>query len=174
MGDRLPLNFKVLLLAAAVLLHASAAVAGEQMYKWVDRHGVTRFSDSPPPADAASAVHTLPSVPTAAEGPAVSVPPVLAEEPAPAASAAPVAPAVTASAVSVEIYTSRGCGWCRKSKAFFHSRGIPFVEYDIEKDPEAARRRAQMKPPRGVPMALINGRSIMGYDEKAYLQALGR
>jgi glutaredoxin len=144
------------------------------MYKWIDRHGVTRFSDTPPPVDAASAVHTLPSVPTAAEYPAVGVPPPLAEEPTPTASTAPVSPAVTASAVSVEIYTIKGCGWCRKSKAFFTSRNIPFIEHDIEKDPEAARRRAQMKPPRGVPMALVNGRSIMGYDEKAYLQALGR
>lgn len=43
---------------------------------------------------------------------------------------------------------------------------------DIEKDKEAARRKAQIDRQKGVPFAVINGKGINGYNEKAYNDAL--
>lgn len=43
---------------------------------------------------------------------------------------------------------------------------------DIEKDKAAARRKAQIDRQTGVPFAIINGKGINGYNEKAYNDAL--
>jgi len=36
------------------------------------------------------------------------------------------------------MYTTRWCGDCQRAKSFLHKFAIPFVEVDIEQDPEAA------------------------------------
>jgi glutaredoxin len=70
------------------------------------------------------------------------------------------------------LYTTSWCPWCKRAKAFFRSRGIVFVEYDIEKDKAAAHRKAQIDRQKGVPFAVINGKGIHGYNENAYNNAL--
>jgi hypothetical protein len=47
-----------------------------------------------------------------------------------------------------------------------------FVEYDTEKDKAAARRKAQIDHRQGVPFAVINGKGIHCYLERAYINAL--
>jgi glutaredoxin len=73
----------------------------------------------------------------------------------------------------VELYTTSWCPWCKKARDFFVSRGIDFDDYDVEKDPEAAKRKSELdKGGRGVPFALIDGKGVHGYSEKAYDEAL--
>jgi glutaredoxin len=73
----------------------------------------------------------------------------------------------------VELYTTSWCPYCKKAANFFRSKGIPFKEYDIEKDKAAARRKKQLdKKGSGVPFAMINGKPIHGYSTKAYERAL--
>jgi len=73
---------------------------------------------------------------------------------------------------SVELYSTSWCGYCQKARLFFRKKGIKFVEYDIEKDQNAAYRKKQLDSGRGVPFAVINGQKISGYSEARYLQAL--
>ena len=70
------------------------------------------------------------------------------------------------------MFTTSWCSWCKKAKTFFRSREIAFVEYDIEKDKEAERRKAQIDRPKGVPFAVINRKGINGYNEIVYINAL--
>ena len=72
----------------------------------------------------------------------------------------------------VELYSTNWCGYCKKARLFFRNRGIRFVEYDIEKDLNAAYRKMQLDSGRGVPFAVINGQKISGYSEVRYIQAL--
>jgi glutaredoxin-like YruB-family protein len=74
--------------------------------------------------------------------------------------------------VTVEIYTTSWCRYCRDAKNYFHSRGIVFKEYDIEKDSQAARRHKRYNPRGGVPVTVINGRPIVGFAPAAFAQAL--
>jgi glutaredoxin len=155
-----------------VLVLAAVGPTSADMYKWVDTGGVVHFSDRPPAVDSPGGTVEVIETPEYSAGPPPSAPaepprayPVV--EPAPAVSASPAA-----TAHPVELYTTSWCTYCRKAKAFFQARGIPFVEYDIERDPEAARRKAMLDGRRGVPFAVVNGRRIHGYSEKAYLAAL--
>ncbi len=74
----------------------------------------------------------------------------------------------------VELYVTSWCPYCRQAIDFFRSRGINYVVYDIERDDNAARRKKELDPRKGVPFAIINGVKIHGFSEKAYLKALDR
>lgn len=73
---------------------------------------------------------------------------------------------------NVELYVTSWCGWCKKAKSFFKDRGISFIEYDVEKDEKAARRHKELNRRGGVPVAVINGKKVLGFSAAAYENAL--
>ena len=158
----------VMIFMVAVLVDRSIA----DMYKWVDENGIAHFSDSPPDVTDNSEIETLPTYVTpenngypqdnnSAENENNSSNPTDA-----------VKKNSRVKTPKVELYTTSWCPWCKKAKAFFRSRGIAFIEYDIEKDKEAERRKTQIDRHKGVPFAVINGKGINGYNEIAYINAL--
>ncbi len=98
-------------------------------------------------------------------------PPVLADQQI-AANAARVQGQGEASP-KVELFTTSWCGYCKRAKAYFNARGVSFTEYDVERDPTAARRFRTINPRGGVPVALIGNRQINGFAPAAYEAALG-
>lgn len=145
--------FAVLLPLLFVQLQADA-----QMYKWVDKEGVVHVQDYPPTSVRQPArVQTIPVYRNSPQGPG---------EPS------PVGRRSELRKPSVELYGTSWCPYCKKASDFFRSRGIPFVEYDIEKDAQAAHRKQQLDSRRGVPLAVINGQPIHGFSTTAYERAL--
>ena len=55
------------------------------------------------------------------------------------------------------------CPYCAKARKFLQKRGVDYCEYDIEQSPtgDALHERSGK---RGVPVILIDGRVIGGYD----------
>ena len=72
----------------------------------------------------------------------------------------------------VEVYTTSWCPYCKKAKDFFVSKGVPFTEYDVEKDPAAAREKQRIAPGAGVPVTVIDGIQIQGFSAAHYERAL--
>lgn len=72
----------------------------------------------------------------------------------------------------VELYITTWCGYCKKAKSFLNARGIEFKEYDVEKDESAAKRHRKLNRRGGVPVALINGKKIIGFSKASYENAL--
>ena len=153
-------------------------ISSAEIYKWVDENGVSHYSDSPT-RDIADITETdeIQSQETAAD----------TNTNTPALEKANTGTldsdffdilanseeeAVTTEDPTVEIYETSWCGYCKKAKNFFRSRGIKFSAYDIEKDPQAARRMESMTKRRAVPYVVINGKGIQGYSEQAYTLAL--
>lgn len=73
---------------------------------------------------------------------------------------------------SVEIYTTAWCPACKKAKRWLAERGIAYKEYDIEKNPASALRMNKLGGGGGVPFAVINGETVLGFDANAYQAAL--
>jgi glutaredoxin len=162
---------RTLLLALLSLSVLPAAPAAAEIYKWVDAQGGVHFQDHPPAGDVADLGVTESSPVRPRE--LATAPPAAgaAEQAAPGKtlSEAPPAPRKT---VSVELYTVSWCPWCRKAREFFRAQGVPFADYDIEKDAAAAARRVDLDPRKGVPFAVVNGVKIRGYSPEAYSRAL--
>ena len=176
-----PIRYVPFLIVFLAFILAAGMVEAE-LYQWVDENGVKHFSDRPTrqtseseieessvavdtPSQVTPAPHSDPQ-PNKMDLDTVTnlIEEIAAGQAAMAAEAGP----------AVELYVTSWCGYCKKAKAFFRSKGIPFAEYDIEKDPAAARRMSSLTSSGGVPFAIINGRPVQGFSEAAYMQALGR
>ena len=72
---------------------------------------------------------------------------------------------------NVVLYSTEWCGYCKQTRRFLDSKGIPFKEYDIEKSPEG-RKAYEALGGRGIPLIDVNGTIIRGFSEEAILAAL--
>lgn len=73
---------------------------------------------------------------------------------------------------TVHLYTASWCGACKKTKLWLNQQKIPYTEYDIEKDSNAALRMRELGGGNGVPFAVINGKTFQGFDPAGYKAAL--
>ena len=150
-----------------VVLTATTAWAGS-IYKWVDKDGTVHYSDQAPEAGQVDGdVESRQAVIDSA------APPTSGEKINQGASGRSSSGSNDANSdVSVEIYSTSWCRYCKDAKRYFQSRGIAFKEYDVEKDRAAAKRLKRYNPRGGVPVTVINGRAIVGYAPAAFARAL--
>jgi glutaredoxin len=79
---------------------------------------------------------------------------------------------------TVIIYGASWCGACHEAAAYLRRKGIPFVEKDIEKDPQAARemqaklRSAGMRSG-SIPVIDVRGKVMVGFNPASIDDALG-
>ena len=71
----------------------------------------------------------------------------------------------------VLVYSTDWCGYCKKLKNFLRKNNIPFTEYNIERNAKARREYEQLGG-RGVPLSVVNGRVVSGYNTRAIVDAL--
>jgi len=161
-------TFSIFLTFAVLLLPCISG--GGQIYKWVDGNGVIHFSDSTSGAGRDAAVEQIESPASSPQferdpsGEEIKWPEFLNEE----------SKKKDAADAKVELYTTAWCGYCRAAKAFLTKKGIPYVEYDIEKDRAARERKQKLSPGSGVPVAVINGRVINGFSPGSYESVLNK
>jgi glutaredoxin-like YruB-family protein len=73
--------------------------------------------------------------------------------------------------VNVKVYTTPTCGYCHQAKNFLNSRGIKFTEIDVSRDQAAAREMVQQTGQMGVPVIVVDGQAVVGFD-RARLERL--
>jgi glutaredoxin 3 len=76
--------------------------------------------------------------------------------------------------MSVVVYTTPTCGFCHQVKAYLHQRGVPFTEYDVSRDPQAAAEMVRLSGQQGVPVVLIDGQVVVGFNRPLIDQLLVR
>jgi glutaredoxin len=79
--------------------------------------------------------------------------------------------AQTQAQAQVVMYATDWCGYCKQTRRFLDSKGIPYKEYDIEKSAEG-RKAYEALGGRGIPLIDVNGTIIRGFSEEAILAAL--
>ncbi len=62
----------------------------------------------------------------------------------------------------VVMYSTSWCGYCKKARQYFKSKGIAFNEYDIEKNKKAKRKYDRLGG-QGVPLILVGKKSMRGF-----------
>jgi glutaredoxin 3 len=74
--------------------------------------------------------------------------------------------------MSVTIYTTSTCGFCRVAKQYFASSHIPFTEVNVERDMRKAEEMIRKSGQMGVPVIEVNGRVIVGFNKPEIEKAL--
>ncbi len=150
-------------LAVFAIFFALQGVAVADFYTWEDDEGNVHITDYPPPARFAKKAKVRKEA---------DIPKDICIRPEKEQGASDERRAVADKNHEVALYTTSWCPYCTKARNFFLSRDIPFTEYDVEKDRDAAARKKELDPRGGVPFAIINGRPIHGYSENSYERAL--
>ncbi|MCG8537474.1 MAG: glutaredoxin family protein [Pseudomonadales bacterium] len=63
----------------------------------------------------------------------------------------------------VIMYATAWCTYCKKAREYFARYKIEYTEYDIEKD-EQAKRMYELMGGGGVPLLLVDGQKIRGFN----------
>jgi glutaredoxin 3 len=74
---------------------------------------------------------------------------------------------------TVQMYTTRWCGYCVRAKALLESRGIEFDEIELDDDPGFRQRLMELTGGWTVPQIVIDGQPIGGYTELWQLDRRG-
>lgn len=82
-----------------------------------------------------------------------------------------VVPQQTQAAARVVLYSTEWCGYCKQTRRFMDSKGIPYREFDIEKDAQA-RKAYEALGGGGIPFVDVNGTLIRDYNPEAIMAAL--
>ena len=70
----------------------------------------------------------------------------------------------------VQIYTSDYCPYCIRAKNLLNSKGIEYEEINLDGDPGKKLETMEKLKWRTVPIILIGGELIGGYDQLAALE----
>jgi glutaredoxin 3 len=60
------------------------------------------------------------------------------------------------------------------AKEFLAQKGVPFVEKDVSRDRQAAQEMVRRSGQQGVPVTIVDGEIIVGYDVARLNQAVAR
>ncbi len=135
-----------LILFFSLLICCISAFA--EVYKWVDKNGRIHYSDSPPPAEQKAQTLDTGELNT-------------------------VNTEVADIGPKVVIYTTSWCGPCKTAKAWFKKQGIAFTEYDIEKSRRGKREYDKLGE-KSVPVILVNGQKMVGFNPQRFKQLYGK
>ena len=70
----------------------------------------------------------------------------------------------------VQIYTSSYCPYCARAKRLLDSKGVKYEEIILDDHPEKKVETMQKLNWRTIPIILIDGKLIGGYDQLADLE----
>ena len=76
--------------------------------------------------------------------------------------------------MSVIIYTTPSCSYCRLAKDYFRQNGITFTEYNVAADMRKADEMVRKSGQMGVPVIDINGSVIIGFNKPEIDKAMRR
>lgn len=67
----------------------------------------------------------------------------------------------------VIMFSTDWCGYCKKARRYFKSKGIKYVEYDIEKSNQA-RKMYDSIGGKGIPVILIGKKRMNGFSASGF------
>ena len=69
--------------------------------------------------------------------------------------------------MKVKVYTTTTCPYCKMQKDYLDSKGVKYENFFVDQDPDKAQEMMDESGQMGVPVIDIDGKLIIGFDEKA-------
>lgn len=76
-------------------------------------------------------------------------------------------------AKSVTIYSTPTCHFCKMAKEFFAEKGVEYTNYDVSVDAAKRQEMVQMTGQLGVPVIVIDGTPVIGFNREVVAGKLG-
>ncbi len=74
--------------------------------------------------------------------------------------------------MTVKVYSTPTCPWCKKVKAFLKENNVKFTDVDVSSDEKASAEMIKKSGQMGVPVIDVNGTILVGFDEAKLKEAL--
>ncbi len=74
----------------------------------------------------------------------------------------------------ITVYTTEPCSFCARVKGLLKSRGLPFTEVNLGKDPEGRAELVRRTGMMSFPQILIDGELMGGFSEMLAAAESGR
>lgn len=75
--------------------------------------------------------------------------------------------------MTVKIYSTPTCVYCRMLKDFLKQNNVAFEELDVQNDLKAREEMFQKSKQMGVPVSDVDGQIFVGFDRAGISKALG-
>ena len=75
--------------------------------------------------------------------------------------------------MSIKVYSTPTCPFCRMTKEFLKKNNIEFEDLDVAGNKEAAKEMIEKSGQLGVPVIDVDGTIIVGFDKGKIESALG-
>lgn len=76
--------------------------------------------------------------------------------------------------MEVIIYSTPTCGACKSALNYFADNGIEYEKIDVSADPEALEEMVDASGQMGVPVILVGGQVLVGWNLREFKEAYGR
>ena len=67
--------------------------------------------------------------------------------------------------MEVKVYSTPTCPYCKMAKEYLSSKNISYQDIDVSSDKEAIVDMIKVSGQMGVPVIVINGEAIVGFDK---------
>ena len=139
-----------LILAAVLCLSATATLSdAATLFRWVDEQGVVHVSENPPEGKMAVAEAVVGE----------------AGDKGPEAGPAGEKKEFRVRPAEVTIYTTPTCPWCHRAKAWLRDKKIRYREIDVTTDRSGAEEMVRISGQTGVPVIVVGGEVIVGFNQ---------
>ncbi|MBU3668395.1 MAG: glutaredoxin family protein [Candidatus Taylorbacteria bacterium] len=75
--------------------------------------------------------------------------------------------------MTIKIYSTPACGYCKMAKEFLTSHNIAFTDVNVAADPKEREEMVEKSGQLGVPVFEIDGQIIVGYNEALLSKVVG-
>lgn len=148
----------VLSLILGIFSFLNQTVSAAEIHRWVDEKGEIHYSNAP--TKNAEEKQQLQKVMTYPEEMATerdSKEPVKSKD----------ASDEIRSKKEISIYTTATCPYCHRAKDYLSKKGLKFTEIDVQRNREGLNRMTEISGQTGVPVIVINGDVIIGFNPHA-------
>lgn len=74
--------------------------------------------------------------------------------------------------MDITVYSTPTCGYCHQAKRFLSDRGVHYTDIDVSRDRQAADEMVRLTGQMGVPVIVIDGEAIVGFNRPKIEQLL--
>ena len=76
-------------------------------------------------------------------------------------------------AKEVKVYSTPTCPWCKKAKQFLDANGVAYQDLNVAQDRAARDEMVKKSSQTSVPVIIIDGEIVVGFNEPVLKTKLG-